>query len=64
MTVTPSGRGFFVNAFVLYYLRLFNHYALEELKDYIFEWKLAHTTAAGTMMVERLGIQESPQESL
>ena len=31
---------------------------MEELRSYIFEWKMNHTTAAGTMTVERFGIIE------
>lgn len=46
------------------YYKYAQSWALEELKGYIFEWKLAHTTAAGTMTVERFGIQERPQEPI
>ena len=33
-------------------------YALDELSSYIREWKIEHTTADGTMTVNRFGIQE------
>ena len=35
-------------------------WALEELREYIIEWKMAHTTASGTMTVERYGVIEKP----
>ena len=40
------------------YYRYASQYALDDLRSYIFEWKLAHTRSDGTMTVERYGIQE------
>ena len=35
-------------------------WALEELREYITEWKIAHTRGDGTMTVERYGVIEKP----
>ena len=35
-------------------------WALEELREYIAEWKIAHTRGDGTMTVERYGVIEKP----
>ena len=35
-------------------------WALEELREYIREWKIAHTRGDGTMTVERYGVIEKP----
>lgn len=40
------------------YYKFAQQWALDELNDYILSWKLDHTTAAGTMTVDRFGIQE------
>ncbi len=40
------------------YYRYASQYALDDLRSYIFEWKLAHTRSDGTMTVDRYGIQE------
>lgn len=38
-------------------------WALDELANYIIEWKSSHTTAAGTMTVPRYGIIERDSTS-
>ena len=45
------------------YYRYAQQWAMEELRSYILEWKLSHTTAAGTMTVDRFGIIERPAPS-
>ena len=40
------------------YYRYASPWALNELWNYIREWKAAHTTAAGTLTVDRYGIIE------
>ena len=40
------------------YYKYASPWALDELWSYIREWKAAHTTAAGSMTVERYGIIE------
>lgn len=42
------------------YYRFAAPWALEELQNYIREWKMAHTRGDGTMTVERLGVFEKP----
>ena len=43
------------------YYKYASQWAMEELYDYIMMWKSSHTTAAGTMTVERYGIIERPE---
>ena len=40
------------------YYRYASTFALDDLRSYLFEWKLAHTRSDGTMTVDRYGIQE------
>ena len=40
------------------YYRYALPWALDDLKSYVMEWKMAHTRADGTMTVDRYGIQE------
>ena len=40
------------------YYRYASPYALEELRSYIFEWKLQHTCADGNLTVDRYGIRD------
>jgi len=42
------------------YYRYASAWALEELREYITEWKMAHTRGDGTLTVERYGVIEKP----